>query len=230
MKEKYVRGLETYINTLREFAFSKDLQQYGLNEKVEISYRTLLRTLHDMEGRGVLKIVRTEPSLKRGKDRNVWAITLKGLCDLLMGEDEESWEKIDIIAEVHEDKLLIFQKWSFFERENLRETIINNLERALQSLKGRIVLDSVLFSNSMKWTDELLRIYLDSTTLGLHILREFNKVKGEEWFKKYVVIYSICKKNPELSKYTNDMIALYDRDIKETSSSVKEAQQFLASL
>lgn len=116
MAGKYARGLETELKILRQFANNKEVYQYTLHEKVGVSYRTTLRTLHSLKKRGWLQIVRKEESDKKGKERNVWAITFRGLLNLL-AVDEEVWQQIESIAEEQQKLLpLILGKWQHFKR------------------------------------------------------------------------------------------------------------------
>jgi len=57
---------------------SEEVYQYKLNKFLPSSYRTVLRLLHFLEKFGFVEIVRTEPSSKHGKDKNVWRLTEKG--------------------------------------------------------------------------------------------------------------------------------------------------------
>ena len=114
MTSKYARGLKTNVKILQHFAENKEAYQYSLNEQLGISYRTILRNLHELEKRELLKIVRKEESEKQGKPRNVWAITFSGLMEILKYLDNNT---IDRVAQGHSDKWLIFAEWPYLQRK-----------------------------------------------------------------------------------------------------------------
>lgn len=57
---------------------SGEVYQYTLPKFLRCSYRNVLRLLHFLEKFGFAEIVRTEPSSKHGKDKNIWRLTEKG--------------------------------------------------------------------------------------------------------------------------------------------------------
>ena len=114
MTSKYMRGLITNVEILQHFAENKEAYQYGLDKKLSVSYRTILRNLHDLEKHKLLKIVRKEPSKKQGKPKNVWAITFYGLMEVLKYMNNKT---IDVIAQKYSDKWLIFAEWLYLKKK-----------------------------------------------------------------------------------------------------------------
>lgn len=229
MTGKYRRGLETEKKILRQFALNKEVHQYNLNKEIGVSYRTTLRVLHSLEELGELRIVRKEQSEKQGKERNVWAINLEGLLDLLM-LDEESWKQIDLIAEAHQDKLLIFKKWRFFQREDLTPLITRGLNRALQSIaRGQLSL-MVSFQSRMNFTEEKLRKVIDSMTLGCYALRDLKNFKDNNLYSEILKVLRACKKDEELHNFVTSELSLFKEIAQEDLHWIGEAQKLFASL
>jgi len=55
-----------------------EVAQYNLFTKLNCTYKTAFKLLHTLEYLGLAEISRTEPSLKRGKDKNFWRLTEEG--------------------------------------------------------------------------------------------------------------------------------------------------------
>jgi len=233
MVAKHPRGLETELKILKQFALNKEVYQYNLNKKVGVSYRTVLRTLHSLEKSGQLKIVRKEESEKQGKERNVWGITLQGLLNLLSLDTPpfETRKKIGLIAEVHQDKLLVFKKWKFFEKENLTPTIIKTLQGTLLSLV-QAQLRVATFSMKIESTKKELQEVVDSMTLGCYALRALKwfKREGKRLFEEYLKILKACKKDEELRNFVVSELNFFKRIAEESLTSIEQADKLFASL
>ncbi len=52
--------------------------QYDLGKKCHVSYRQILRVLHQLEKAGLVRLDRTEPSSKGGKERKFWVVRING--------------------------------------------------------------------------------------------------------------------------------------------------------
>ena len=135
---KYRSSEETIKKILTAIAENIEFAQYDLPKKIDKNYRKILRYVHCLEHRGLIQLSRTERSKKKGKDRKIYSLTIFGLIALLKIiaklKPEEFKKKIDELAGKYETMLpLLFGKWSFFENNNLKETILNRLEKTLQS-------------------------------------------------------------------------------------------------
>ncbi|MGD0331269.1 MAG: hypothetical protein ABSB40_12640, partial [Nitrososphaeria archaeon] len=69
---------------------------------------------------------------KKVKNVEYCDLTLYGLIVLIRAYPK-IWEKIDSIAQIHSDRLLIFNKWDFFVKNGLREEIIKRLKLTIES-------------------------------------------------------------------------------------------------
>jgi hypothetical protein len=117
------------IKILEALMFNTELEQYHMPKKTKLSYRTILRILCPMKKVEYIRLVRTEPSKKGGKEKKIYAITLIGLLRYLSSTVEKLGEsEFDVIAAAHPDLLpLIFGKWDFFNKNNVKNIIFNGL-------------------------------------------------------------------------------------------------------
>jgi hypothetical protein len=111
----------------------KEFEQYRLPKETGLSYRTILRLLKPMEQHDWIRLVRTEASAKRGKEKKIYALTLRGLTIALMISKD-----MNRIIEKHGAALpLVLGKWDYFKSVGLE----NEMREAIdwvgnQFLKG----------------------------------------------------------------------------------------------
>jgi len=230
MDGKYARGVETEAKILRILALNKEVYQYGLDKEVGVSYRTILRTLHSLEELGIIRVSRKEESEKRGKERNVWEITLQGLLELLH-LDEEVWKQIGLIAETHREKLLIFKKWGLLRKENSTTLLVGALKGTLESLVRGQLSRMVFYSMRMKWTEKELSKLVDSMTLGCFALRNLKTFKDNKLFNEvYLKILKSCKKDKELQDFVTSELRLFRKIVEDQAIWIGKAERLFASL
>lgn len=230
MPPKYIRGLETELKILNQFAVNREIYQYDLAEKVGVSYRTALRVLHSLEEDKYLRITRKEESQKQGKDKNVWQATIRGLLSLLT-LDEKAWNKLDSVAEAHPDKLLIFEKWFFFEKEGLTEAITHSLKRTIQTLVRAQLSLMTYYPGRMRWTDENLKKLVDSMSLGCYALRDLKRFKDDKLFHSEVLkILKASKKDEELHSFIRSELAFFIKIAKDNITWLERATDRFESL
>jgi len=99
-----------------------------------------LRHLPSLERQGLIRIARTEPSEKGGKDRKIYELTFRGLMKFLLKkfkdlkEDSRLFENVNVVAEKHPDLLpLLFGKWDLFKKHGFSNIIIKRLKQALSN-------------------------------------------------------------------------------------------------
>jgi len=69
-------------------ASTVEIEQCKLPKEMHLAYRTVLRTLHFLNNHGYIRLVRTLPSQKGGKEKNIWLITERGKLLLsVLGEN-----------------------------------------------------------------------------------------------------------------------------------------------
>ena len=118
--------------------FNKEIEQYRLPKETKISYRTILRTLKPLEDFGFIRLVRTEPSQKGGKEKKIYAATIKGIWAYLGTENgnlekPEGKKKLEHIINLFPDLLLFFKKWPLFVKAGIHEEMLNYFVTALRS-------------------------------------------------------------------------------------------------
>jgi DNA-binding PadR family transcriptional regulator len=108
-------------------AVTKEIEQYKLPKITKLSYRTILRTLKPLEEQNLIKLVRTEPSKKGGKEKKIYTLALDGLIFSFL--QPETWGpegKILKIISSHPEMLLTFKKWELFKNNQLEEFVLND--------------------------------------------------------------------------------------------------------
>jgi len=94
-----------------------EMGQYQLPKETKLSYRTILRELTPLKNEGLIKLVRTEPSIKGGKEKNIFAITDIGLLNgLLLKEVRNNTAILRQVAKAHSEKMRIFMYLPEFEK------------------------------------------------------------------------------------------------------------------
>lgn len=124
---RYTKGIETDLEILALLAIQKEVAQYDMPKLLGKTYRTVLRHLKPLEKDVLIKVSRTEPSTKKGKDRKVYTLTMAGLIEIL--KYKNPYETIDLIAENYAEVFpLVFGKWAFFNKEGQRSIAIERLK------------------------------------------------------------------------------------------------------
>jgi len=123
---------------LQLFADKKEIFQSELEELTKVSYRNNIRQLQILQQLGLIELARVEPckeqgKRKQGRGKQVWKITFSGLLQALrlMSDRIISFEinTLDHIAEVHNDKWLIFQEWAYLSKDaDIKNLVIKGLE------------------------------------------------------------------------------------------------------
>jgi len=66
--------IKSEITIIQALAVHKEIGQYEMPKETGLSYRTILRNLRPMEKRNEIKLIRTMPSEKGGKEKKIYAI------------------------------------------------------------------------------------------------------------------------------------------------------------
>jgi len=136
MKRK--TNIKPALKLLSLLANHKEYPQYEMPKATNISYRTILRYLKPLEKQGYIRVARTEPSEKGGKDKKFYEITFLGLVNVL-AKQENIYKDIDKVAQTHSDFLpLVFGKWKFFEESGLKKTIVEHIKLASMTLNSDV--------------------------------------------------------------------------------------------
>ncbi len=227
-KVKYRAGVNTDLKILLACALKKEQAQYDTPKAINKDYHTVLRHLKALQHDGLICFTQTQEAKKHGKEKKFYTVTLRGLANLLAVE-EKAWNNINEIAKNHTDKLLVFEKWDFFAKENLQHLIIGNLKHALLSLQEQTLMLAT-FGFPIVWKNEVLRLAVDSQSLGCYYLTGSKQLQDSEVFKPYLTILKVCKKDSELTKFVEDQLKSYEQNAKEQLGSLEKAKKIWISL
>jgi hypothetical protein len=139
---KYRSSTETSLLIIATLLENKEYAQYDMPQIVEKDYRTILRHLKKLEYHGLIKVVRTEPAAKKGKERKIFSLELNGLIIGLkflfsiIKNPIQLAEDMEKLAIIHKELLpLILGKWEFWKKEKIEELILNQLKKALDRIE-----------------------------------------------------------------------------------------------
>jgi len=232
LTKKYIKKPKnnTESSILNILAHNKEFEQYKLDKTLKISYRTILRKLETMEKNfGIIKLARTEPSKKGGKDKKIYAITLKGLwlylSEIKQINSPKGKKELEKTINLFPEMLLFFRKWPLFTKSGLQDEMLDYFIEALKSswldYQNRIGLlhtsemQRETFHKILDHFDDNLEEFLDSHTLVDPLL-----VSGTKERLKIVYL-----QDQELNIFVNKIIATAERNqsrIKEVKSCLKK--------
>jgi DNA-binding PadR family transcriptional regulator len=210
--------IKSEITIIQALAVHKEIGQYEMPKETGLSYRTILRNLRPMEKRNEIKLIRTMPSEKGGKEKKIYAITFKGLVHALsncFSKDRRFRKDLEAIIKAHPDKLLTFKKWPLFEKADLKDFMLENLEKALRSEIVETAIFSAVglnrtFKNEKDWQDTV-----DRALLTIPILSGTYRRHGENYVK-------VCKQDKELNDFITRRLALIEARIHKELDMIKE--------
>jgi DNA-binding PadR family transcriptional regulator len=210
--------IKSEITIIQALAVHKEIGQYEMPKETGLSYRTILRNLRPMEKRNEIKLIRTMPSEKGGKEKKIYAITFKGLVHALsncFSKDRRFREDLEAIIKAHPDMLLTFKKWTLFEKADLKDFMLENLEKALRSeIVETAIFSAVglnrIFKNEKDWQDTV-----DRALLTIPILSGTYRRHGINYVK-------VCKQDKELKDFITRRLALIETRIHKELDMIKE--------
>lgn len=132
----YRNTLETSIRIIENIAKNGEIYQYDLPKLIGKSYRQILRHLEQLEDIDFIRVIRFEPSTKKGKDKKVYGLTLNGLLAYLqyvaLRHSERFTGTVRNIVHYYTNHLpLIFGKWNLWLENDLDWPIIKSLQKIL---------------------------------------------------------------------------------------------------
>lgn len=165
-KTRYRSSFETDRRIIMTLALEKEFAQYDLDERIGKDYRTVLRRLQFLERTGLIAVVRTEDSKKKGINRKILTLTENGLLYALANpkewdrpEEQGLWPDIDKVAQNYRDLLpLIFGEWQFYIDNGLHDEIISRLQAAVLGLSKEFGAD--WYRIVMADRSKALKVYL----------------------------------------------------------------------
>ena len=222
------KHIEKINNLLRIIAKKGEVYQTEFAGLTGLSYRQVLRQLGLLKKSRLIRVKRTEPSSKRGKEKNVWELTFSGLLQVFaMTTTSES--DFDLIAERNKAKWAIFEEWArLTEGKTVKKHVIFGIQKyALEnSQKFRDYSEIRTYGNLQKmgekeWPDFLThhesRAVGGATISALRlddvfskgfvpkqILGQGNKSAPSPWER----LWKVAIKNPKLRAFILEQIAL----------------------
>jgi len=175
---------------LNLLAQNKELYQTDLPEKLGVSDRSVIRNLQSLEKNKLIKS-RHEPSVKQGPGRNVWTLTLKGLCQYCSNLIHSKQVLDENVIENWGTLLPFLTKFALFKKHGLgqpfREEITNLLAIYLDLISEEEKLKYLsFFSPYFRGTTEKLigfdeQIVLRfSSTMDIDSSLKWNRVLNED--------------------------------------------------
>jgi DNA-binding PadR family transcriptional regulator len=177
------------IRLLSLLANNKEFEQYKMEKATNLSYPTILKHLKQLEAKKLLKVVRTEPSEKGGKEKKIYAITLKGLWAYLFAVHKKSLKRKDLdqIINRFPDFLVTFKKWPLFEKAKIQDRMmyyfLTSLEITWKSVTGAF--ETIGDRVEKEITDDYLREWLDDREFVSPVFLQDEKLL--EVVKKFLV-------------------------------------------
>lgn len=201
---RYIK-IHTLLLTIAE---NGQVYQSRLASATGTSYRNLIRQLQHLEKAGLIKIVRKEPSSKRGKERNVWELTFRGIltCFTL----DLPLELVNVIAQKNREKWLLFQVWEQFDQE-IKRFIITNLQSyakehdiwTIKSLK-----QPPLLSLPQNFDENMLQREATLKALGLDVIFNFGIIEPIfDENEPFCQLWKICVSNPTIRTFILEQFA-----------------------
>ena len=188
------------IKILQSLSVNKEIEQYKMPKETGLSYRTILRTLRPMEKQGIIKLFRTLPSEKGGKEKKIYTITFLGLINVLATCPLKPKELEKIIAK-HPDKLLTFKKWDLFTQANLKDFMLRNLKQGLRSNFLEASILSLFTTKSAFKSEKDWRNAIDDAILVDPIENNAYQHYGKNYLE-------VCRQDKELSGFITKQLAI----------------------
>ena len=210
-------AIKSEIIIIQALAIRKEIGQHEMPKETGLSYRTILRNLRPLEKRNEIKLILTTLSEKGEKEKKIYAITFKGLVHALsncFSRNRRFRESLEDIIKAHPDKLLTFKKWNLFEKANLKDFMLENLEKALRSETVETAIFSAVglnrtFKNDKEWQDTV-----DRAILTIPILSGTYRQHGINYIK-------VCKQDKELKDFITQRLALIETRIRKELDMIK---------
>jgi len=209
------RSLSTFLSAIDILTFLAQVPEYpqydlpkGL-EKIGItkSYRTIFRHINKLEEMGLVRLVRTEPSAKGGKERKIYSITRGGLLHVLpifLILKEDFARLLDSVAKNHGNLFPnLLGKWQFWEREGRKDVILSRMERGLRRLMDALPFFKI--HEMMPYFEENVE-QINVVTEALYEQLFTNIVLfSEEWetVGQFLEFLNILKKDEDLRQLTS---------------------------
>ena len=193
---------QTTPQVLRYLAMNEPSSKWQIAKALRKSYSNIHATIQLLKKAGYIEIVKCKPSEKNPKIKvEYYGLTLAGLIVYLMN-NKDALKQIDEIAEVHDDKLLVFKKWQLFKAAGLREKMLSYIEDAIKAELMFIIVGRSL-GLKVKTKREKLQEGFDMAVLYTPLFGEKEEARS---------LIKIYKQDEELSSFIDKC---FQMDFKE---------------
>ena len=210
------RGNETSIKICSVLAANNVMSQYNIPVEVGKHQTTVLRQLRKLEKQGIVELVRTEKSAKKGKDRKIFALTFKGMLGYLATFKKKP-EKIVGILERNGKRL----QYPLFQHV---KTLANQLDWNISSFF--IICANNLLGNPRMvqlehWSQALGESKLESAASNIETLHQMeDQFLRDVFFLTVLECYNLRTKvpNQELHSYIEQLLRRKTEQFNSTKS------------
>jgi len=220
---KSPKRTKTNLEILSFLAQNRPHSTWEIAKALNKGYRSTSNMIRQLLDSNFVKIEFKKPSSKNPKiEVEYYGLTLPGLLNTLL-LDKEVWKQIDVIAEKHSDRLLVFRKWPLFVLRNMRKEIVNSFQLTLSSLACEKATANLEWYD-MKYTD--LAEKIDSYVLGSPALTLPKQRMNELFGDRFLRIWQTCKEDPELKIFLKREIQDRKKWTRERLDAVKKWEEW----
>lgn len=214
---------KTDLEILSFLAQNRPHNTWEIAKALNRSYRNTNNMMQQLLDSDFIKIEYKKPSSKNPETEvEYYGLTLPGLLNTLL-LDKEVWKQIDVVAEKHSDKLLVFRKWPLFVLRNMRGDIVSSLQLTLKSLVYAQSTPSLEWYD-MKYAD--LAEKIDAYVLGSPALTLPKQRMTELFGDRFLRIWQTCKEDPKLKIFFKHEIQNRKRWTREKLDAVKKMEEW----
>ena len=220
---KSPKRTKTNLEILSFLAKNKPHNTWEIAKALNKSYRSINNMIQQLLDSDFIKIEYKKPSSKNPKiEVEYYGLTLPGLLNTLL-LDKEVWKQIDVIADKHSDRLLVFRKWPLFVLRNMRKEMVSSFQHTLRSLAYAQATAS-LEGYDMKYAD--LAEKIDAYVLGSPALTLPKQRMNELFGDRFLRIWQACKEDPQLKIFLKHEIQDRKRWTREKLDAVKKWEEW----
>ncbi|MDH5376510.1 MAG: hypothetical protein OEZ21_07745 [Candidatus Bathyarchaeota archaeon] len=220
---KSPKRTKTNLEILSFLAQNKPHSTWEIAKALNKGYRSTNNMIQQLLDSNFIKIEFKKPSSKNPKiEVEYYGLTLPGLLNILL-LDKEVWKQIDVIAEKHSDRLLVFRKWPLFVLKNMRKEIVSSFQLTLSSLACAKATANLEWYD-MKYTD--LAEKIDSYVLGSPALTLPKQRMNELFGDRFLRIWQTCKEDPQLKIFLKREIQDRKKWTRERLDAVKKWEEW----
>lgn len=220
---KSPKRTRTTLEILSFLARNRPHSVWEIAKALNKSYGKTHNTIQQLLDSDFIKIEYKKPSSRNPKTEvEYYGLTLRGLLNTLL-LDKEVWKQIDVIADKHSDRLLVFRKWPLFVLRNVRKEIVSSFQLTLRSLVYAQTTASLEWYD-MKYTD--LAEMIDAYVLGSPALALSKQRMNELFGDRFLRIWRACKEDPKLKTFLEHEIQNRKKWTLEKLDAVKKWEEW----